>query len=66
MVFGRFKRNADEAGLYPYIAKGVVNIRNVEVTSGKPLGVSREPELFRDYFRDTLIVQDFPAGMAVE
>ena len=49
MIFGNFKRNVDEDGLYPYIAKGVINIRNVEVTSGKPLGVSLEPEMFRDY-----------------
>lgn len=49
MVFGKFKRNADEEALYPYIVKGVVNIRNVEVTSGKPLGVSREPRMFSDY-----------------
>lgn len=49
MIFGRFKRNVGEEGLYPYIAKGVINIRNVEVASGKSLGVSLEPELFRDY-----------------
>ncbi len=49
MIFGRFKRNVDEEGLYPYIAKGVINISNVEVASGKPLGISREPEMFRDY-----------------
>ena len=49
MIFGRFKRNADEKGLYPYIAKGVIHIRNAEVFSGKPLGVSLEPQLFRDY-----------------
>jgi len=49
MIFGRFKRNVDEEGLYPYIAKGVINISNVEVASGKPLGVSLEPEMFKDY-----------------
>ena len=49
MIFGRFKRNIDEEGLYPYIVNGVVNVRNVKATSGKPLGVSREPKLFRDY-----------------
>ncbi|MBO4671716.1 MAG: hypothetical protein J5640_07755 [Bacteroidales bacterium] len=49
MIFGNFKRNAHEEGLYPYIAKGVINIRNVEAASGKPLGVSLEPEMFRDY-----------------
>ena len=49
MIFGKFKRNVNEEGLYPYIAKGVINITNVEVTSGKPLGVSREPEMFGEY-----------------
>lgn len=49
LVFGKFKCDADGAGLYPCIAKGVVNISNVEVTSGRPLGVSRDPLMFRDY-----------------
>ena len=49
MIFGNFKRNVDEEGLYPYIAKGVINISNVEVASGKPLGVSQEPKMFGDY-----------------
>ena len=49
MIFGSFKRNVDEEGLYPYIAKGVVNIKNVKVTSGKPLGVSNNPGMFVDY-----------------
>lgn len=49
LVFGKFKRDADGAGLYPCIAKGAIHIRDVEVTSGKPLGVSLDPEMFRDY-----------------
>ena len=49
MIFGKFKRNAGEEGLYPYTIKGVVNIKNVVVTSGKPLGVSREPGIFKNY-----------------
>ena len=49
MIFGRFKCNIDEEGLYPYIAKGSIDIRNVDVSSGKYLGVSLEPKLFRDY-----------------
>ena len=49
MIFGTFHRNVHEEGLYPYIAKGIVNINNVKVVSGKPLGVSRNPEMFKDY-----------------
>ena len=49
IILGKFKRDAGEECLYPYIAKGVINIRNVEVASGKPLGISLEPEQFRDY-----------------
>ena len=40
MILGKFKRN---------YGKGVINIRNVEVASGKPLEISLEPEMFRDY-----------------
>ena len=49
LIFGKFKRDVDEEVPYPYIAKGVINIRNVEIVSGKPLGVSLEPEMSRDY-----------------
>ena len=49
MVFGKFKRNVDKDFLYPNIAKGVINVSNVEVASGKPLGISIDPELSRDY-----------------
>ena len=49
LIFGKFKRNVDEEGPYPPIAKGVIDIRNIEVASGKPLGVSLEPGMFRDY-----------------
>lgn len=49
LIFGKFKRDLDDTGLYPFITKGVINIRNVEVSSGKPLEISREPEMFKDY-----------------
>ena len=49
VVFGKFKRGADGELPYPHIAKGVINIRNVEVASGKPLEVSIDPEVSRDY-----------------
>ena len=49
IIFGKFKREAGEECLYPYIAKGVINIRDVEVASGRPLGVSLEPNMFQDY-----------------
>ncbi|MBR6055548.1 MAG: hypothetical protein IKP46_09480 [Bacteroidales bacterium] len=49
LIFGKFKRNVEEEGLYPPIAKGVINIRNVEIASGKTLAVNPEPEMFRDY-----------------
>jgi len=49
LVFGKFKRNPGEEVPYPYIAKGVISLRNIEVSSGKPLGVSLDPEMSRDY-----------------
>jgi hypothetical protein len=49
MIFGKFKRGIDEDVPYPFIAKGVIDIRNVEVASGKPLEVSLDPEMSRDY-----------------
>ena len=49
MIFGKFKRNINEGVPYPFIAKGVINIRNVEIASGKTLAVNPEPEMFRDY-----------------
>lgn len=49
MIFGSFRRNVDEEGLYPYIAKGIVNLSNVRTTSGKPVGLSRNPKMFKDY-----------------
>ena len=49
MIFGNFKRNVDEEGLYPYIANGTITVKGVEVASGKPLGVSPEPKMFQDY-----------------
>lgn len=49
MIFGSFHRNVDEEGLYPYIAKGVVSLKNIQVLSGKPLGVSSNPKMFEGY-----------------
>lgn len=49
MLFGSFSRNVDEEGLYPYMTKGVINIKNVKATSGKPLGLSNNPKMFQDY-----------------
>lgn len=49
MVFGTFHRNVDEEGLHPYIAKGVVDLKDIQVVSGKSLGLSRNPDMFQDY-----------------
>lgn len=49
MIFSSFKRNVDDEGLYPYIAKGVVSLKNIQVVSGKPLGVSSNPKMFEGY-----------------
>lgn len=48
-IFGTFNRNVKDKDLIPYIAKGVVNLKNVTVASGKPLGVSLNPDMFKDY-----------------
>ena len=55
LVFGKFKRTAGEEVPYPFIAKGVINLKNVEVSSGKPLGVGLEPEMFRDYYFNNVL-----------
>ena len=55
LVFGKFKRTAGEEVPYPFIAKGVINLKNVEVSSGKPLGVGFEPEMFRDYYFNSVL-----------
>ena len=55
LVFGKFKRTAGEEVPYPFIAKGVINLKNVEVSSGKPLGVGLEPEMFRDYYFNSVL-----------
>ena len=49
LIFGKFRRNKDEENLYPCVVKGVINIGHVEVASGKPLGVSLDPQMFGDY-----------------
>ena len=48
-IFGSFHRNLEEKDLYPYIAEGVVNLNNIKILSGKTLGLSSNPELFKDY-----------------
>ncbi len=55
LVFGKFKRTAGEEVPYPFIAKGVINLKNVEVSSGKPLGIGLEPEMFRDYYFNNVL-----------
>ncbi len=55
LVFGKFKRTAGEEVPYPFIAKGVINLKNVEASSGKPLGVGLEPEIFRDYYFNSVL-----------
>ena len=49
MIFGSFSRNVDEEGLYPYITEGIISIKNIKATSGKPLGLSSNPKMFKDY-----------------
>ena len=48
-IFGSFHRNVKEDGLHPYIANGTVSLKNISVVSGKPLGLSSNPEMFKDY-----------------
>ena len=48
-IFGSFHRNLEEKDLYPYIAEGVVSLNNIKVLSGKALGLSGNPDLFKDY-----------------
>lgn len=49
VILGKFKSDTGEEVLYPFIAKGVISIRNVEISSGKPLEISLDPEITRDY-----------------
>ena len=49
MLFGTFKRDVTVPGLLPYKAEGQVVLKNVTVTSGKPLGVSKNEAMFANY-----------------
>ena len=50
-VFGSFDRNVREKGLEPYRAEGILSLKNVRTYSGKALGLSANPELFKRYRR---------------
>ena len=49
MLFGTFGRDVTASGLLPYEAEGQVILKNVTVTSGKPLGVSKNEKMFANY-----------------
>ena len=49
MLFGTFGRDVTASGLLPYKAEGQVILKNVTVTSGKPLGVSKNEKMFANY-----------------
>lgn len=48
-VFNSFSYKGGDNVVSPIVAKGEVILRNVSVTSGKPLQDSENPELFKDY-----------------
>lgn len=48
-VFGSFGRNASAEGLLPYRAEGVVELRNVTVSSGRSIDLSPNLRLFAGY-----------------
>ena len=48
-LFGTFSRNAHASGLEPYPIKGTVLLDNVRTSSGKAIGLSRNPDLFTGY-----------------
>lgn len=47
-IYASFGRNCSKPGLLPYRTDGVVTLRNVTVKSGKQIGLSSNPELFKD------------------
>ncbi len=49
MIFGTFGRDVTVPDILPYKAEGQVVLKNVTVASGKPLGVSKNEEMFRNY-----------------
>ncbi len=48
-IFATFDRDVTRPGLLPFKAEGQVILKNVTVTSGKPLGISTNEELFAGY-----------------
>jgi len=48
-VFGTFSRDAHAKGLKPYPIRGTLLMDNVCATSGKTIGLSRNPDLFKGY-----------------
>ena len=49
MIFGTFGRDVSKPGLLPYKAEGQIFLNHVTVTSGKPLGLSENEEMFSQY-----------------
>ena len=47
-IYSGFGRKADRKDLLPFPTDGKVILRNVTVTSGRPLGLSTNPGLFPD------------------
>ena len=48
-LFGTFGRDAHASGLQPYPAEGNILMDGVRTSSGKPVGLSRNPDLFSGY-----------------
>ena len=49
-VFGTFARDAHASGLVPYPIEGTLLMDNVRTSSvKKPIGLSRNPDLFKGY-----------------
>lgn len=48
-LFGTFSRDAHAAGLEPYPAEGTLLLDGVRTSSTKPVGLSRNPDLFSGY-----------------
>lgn len=48
-VFGTFSRDAHARGLQPYPAQGTLLLDNVRSLSGKSIGLSQNPDLFKGY-----------------
>ena len=48
-IFGTFSRDAHARGLQPYPAEGTLLLDGVRTSSGKPFGLSANPDLFAGY-----------------